>query len=155
MQAYKGKYSEHYTGKDFLWTELIFKSEQDFIKALIKMDKFHVFSPGRYSNLAIRTTSRWSHVWELLLNTCKSTMYNLLYITSTKDLRLSPFNSKFLLSKLNAPCCICRLVVTWVVTSISNLWLESVSHKEFFCQSCSLNEALWEKTIALWQIEAF
>lgn len=36
-------------------------------------------------------------------------------------------------------------IVTWVVTSISNVWSESVSDKEIFGRSCSLNEVLWEK----------
>ena len=35
--------------------------------------------------------------------------------------------------------------LTWIVTSISNLWSESIYDKEFVRRSCSLNEALWEK----------
>ena len=39
--------------------KLIFKArkqECDFIRALIKMNKFHIFSTGRYSNMVIQTT---------------------------------------------------------------------------------------------------
>ena len=38
------------------WTKLVCKTneqERDFTTALTKMDKFHVFSTDRYSNLAI------------------------------------------------------------------------------------------------------
>ena len=41
--------------------KLIFKTkeqERDFVRALVKMDKFHVFSAVRYSNLIIQTAIR-------------------------------------------------------------------------------------------------
>ena len=33
------------------------KQECDFIRALIKRDKFHIFPTGRFSNMVIQTTS--------------------------------------------------------------------------------------------------
>ena len=47
--------------KESFWLKLIFKTkeeERDFIRALPKMDKFHIFSTRRYSNMAIKTISR-------------------------------------------------------------------------------------------------
>ena len=40
--------------------KLIFNTkeqERDFVRTLIKIDKFHIFSTGRHSNTAIQTTS--------------------------------------------------------------------------------------------------
>ena len=50
---------------------------------------------------------------------------------------------------------ILEYVLTWLVTFICNLWLESISDKEIVCWIYLLNEALLKKIIALWQIETF
>ena len=42
--------------------KLIFKTkeqERDFVRTLIKMDKFHIFSTGRHSNTGVWTASRF------------------------------------------------------------------------------------------------
>ena len=59
--------------------KLIFKSKKkdgDFIRPLIKMDKFQIFSTVRYSNLAIKTISRQRYDSEFLMSIPKCTMYN-------------------------------------------------------------------------------
>ena len=59
--------------------KLIFKSEKkegEFIRALIKMDKFPIFSNGRYSNMANKTTGRQRCASEFLTNIPECMMYN-------------------------------------------------------------------------------
>ena len=61
MQAYSIKENEDNVKKDIFWMKLIFQTmekEPDFTRALIKMDKFHLFSTRRYHNMVIQTTSR-------------------------------------------------------------------------------------------------
>ena len=50
---YERKYFEDNVKKKIFLTKLIFKTkkeERDFIRVLIKMDKFYIFTTGRYSN---------------------------------------------------------------------------------------------------------
>ena len=78
MQAYSINENTLNVKKEIFGMKLIFKTKEqgpDFTRALIKMAKFHIFSTGRYSNMAIQTTSR-SYVWEFLTNIPKCTMYN-------------------------------------------------------------------------------
>ena len=59
--------------------KLIFKSkkkEGDFIRTLVKMDKFPIFSNGRYSNMANKITGRQRYASEFLTNIPECMMYN-------------------------------------------------------------------------------
>ena len=39
------------------------EQESEFIKSLIKMDKFQIFPPQRSSNIAIQATSSQRYAW--------------------------------------------------------------------------------------------
>ena len=118
------------------------EQERDFKRVLILMDTFYVFSTGRHSNLAIQTTILYIvyysiySIYGILLryNTkvCLRIFNEHTQVHDVKEPRRSPFNPKFLLFKLNAPC----YVVTWVVISISNLRSESVSDREIVPPFC-------------------
>ena len=76
---YEGKYFEHNVKKEIFWIKLIFESkkkEHDFVRTLIKMDKFHIFSTEWYSNMAIKTTCRQRYASEFLMNIPKCKMFN-------------------------------------------------------------------------------
>ena len=81
--------------KTFFRMKLIFKTKEqecDFIRVLIKMEKFYIFSSRRYSNMAMQTTIRQQYDRKCFKNITKCTMYNWLYRTILSKTLISRFS---------------------------------------------------------------
>ena len=84
------------------------------------MDKFHVFSTGKYSNVALQTTRKRRYTWDFKVNIPKYAIYNWQYKTLQSKFLVphrSIQGSLYSSEKHQVP-----YAITWVLSFIGNLF---------------------------------